>query len=463
MGILPVAVAAVILLAVIVGGIIVNTTRRGEPAIHGGKRARSTSRDKAQILKEANRRLASNPKDAEALTELGDLAWIEQDWERALKLYESLVEISAGNPDVDEFMANARYGIAALRLGRFDEAYKGLTIARTIRQDEFDVDFNLGYLEFQRRAYEKAANLLRHAAQANPDHAPTQRYLGSSYFRLKMYKDALLSLRRAIDLEPEDKESLYMAAECHYELGNLDQALKIFTHLRADPALGPQAALFAGTVHLNQRLYDRAIEDFDIGLKHPNMRIETMVELKYRLSAACIKTQDVGRAVALLTEIQTAYPNYKDVLALLGKYRELNSNRNLRIFLLGGTSEFVTLCRKIALMFFPKAKVKITDISVQSNDWADILAEVGTTKWSDIILFRFIRSQGMVGELSVRDFHARVKDLKAGKGYCISAGAFSDEAKRFVEARLLDLIEKQKLMKYLDTIDSRAKGLLDET
>ena len=122
----------------------------------------------------------------------------------------------------------------------------------------------------------------------------------------------------------------------------------------------------------------------------------------------------------------------------------------------------MTLCRKIALLFFPKAKVKITDISVQGNDWADILAEIETSKWSDLILFRFIRSQGTVGELSVRDFHARVKDVKAGKGYCITAGLFSEEAKRFVEARLIDLIEKQSLMETLNSIDARAKGMLSE-
>jgi hypothetical protein len=147
---------------------------------------------------------------------------------------------------------------------------------------------------------------------------------------------------------------------------------------------------------------------------------------------------------------------------LLAKYRELNSNRNLQIFLLGTASDFVTLCRKIALLYFPKAKVKITDISVQGNEYADILAEVETSKWSDLILFRFIRSQGTVGELSVRDFHARVKDLKAGKGYCITAGTFSEEARRFVEARLIDLIDKSVLMQTLNSIDTRAKGLLAE-
>jgi len=71
-----------------------------------------------------------------------------------------------------------------------------------------------------------------------------------------------------------------------------------------------------------------------------------------------------------------------------------------------------------------------------------------------------IRSTGTIGELVLRDFHARIKDLKAGRGYCLTAGTFSDEAKKFVEARLIDLMEKDKLMGLLNTIDSTQKGLL---
>jgi tetratricopeptide (TPR) repeat protein len=416
------------------------------------------AKDRSQILKEANRRLASNPKDGEALGALGDIAWQEQDWERAARTYEILCEVATGNPDLDEFTANLRYGISCLRLNRLEDAYKGLAVARTIAQDNFDVNFNLGFLEYQRKQYEKAVVLLKQAVQQNGEHSLALRYLGHAYVKTHAYKEALLVLKRAVDLDPEDKESLFAMAECFYEIGNLDQSLKIFTHLRADPVLGPQAALFAGTVHLNQKLTDKAVQDFEIGLKHPDIKIETAVELKYRLAAAYLKSQEIGKAVACLNEVLALAPNYKDVPALLAKYKELNSNRNLQTYLLGATSEFVTLCRKIVLMFFPKAKVKITDISVNKNEWADILAEIETSKWQDIVLFRFIRSSGTVGELMVRDFHARVKDVKAGKGLCISGGGYSDEAKKFVEARLIDLIEKPQLMMLLNTIDSRVKS-----
>jgi tetratricopeptide (TPR) repeat protein len=460
MGLLPVVVIVVV---VLVFAIVLTMSFSGKKGDRSGSaKHRLKAKDKAQLMKEANRRLASNPKDFDALAALGGLAWEEQDWERAFKAYETIAEAGAGNPDVNEFEANSRYGIAAIKLAKNDDAYRGLMVARTLKQDDFEVNYNLGVLEYQKKAYEKAVSLLKQATSVQLEHPMALRYLGNSYFKIKAYKEALAALRKAIDLEPDDKESLFAAAECYYELGNLEQALKIFTHLRADPVLGPSASLFAGTVHLNQRLYERAVADFEIGLKHQNVKLDTIIELKYRLAAAALKMQDIGKAVSLLTEIQSLYPNFKDVPALLVKYRELNSNRNLQIFLLGATSDFVTLCRKITLFFFPKAKVKIVDISVQGNDYADILAEIETSKWSDLILFRFIRSQGTVGELSVRDFHARVKDVKAGKGYCITAGLFSDEAKRFVEARLIDLIDKQSLMKTLNSIDARAKGLLAE-
>ena len=70
-----------------------------------------------------------------------------------------------------------------------------------------------------------------------------------------------------------------------------------------------------------------------------------------------IDTQDWQyTSSAILNEVQAIFPNFKDVPALLAKYKELNSNRNLQIFLIGAASDFVTLCRKIVLTFFPKAK-----------------------------------------------------------------------------------------------------------
>jgi restriction endonuclease Mrr len=111
------------------------------------------------------------------------------------------------------------------------------------------------------------------------------------------------------------------------------------------------------------------------------------------------------------------------------------------------------------MTYFAKAKTKITNIAVNKSEWADITAEVDTPKWSDIIMFRFIRTQGSVGELIVRDFHSHLKEVKAGKGICVTVGMFTEEAKRYTEARLIDLIEKEKLAVLLNTVDAKAAAV----
>ena len=51
-----------------------------------------------------------------------------------------------------------------------------------------------------------------------------------------------------------------------------------------------------------------------------------------------------------------------------------------------------------------------------------------------------MRTEGDVGELIVRELYARLKDTRAGRGFCFTVGNYSEGAQSFVEARLIDLI-----------------------
>jgi len=427
-----------------------NRTRSG-----GGGTKGSKGRD--AILKSTKKRLEQNPRDPQALAELGDLYYREEVWDQAFKTYGSLAELGPSAPD--EFEANLRWGLSALKLGLTEDAYKGLYMARTMNPTNFEAAYNLGVLEFQRKNYEKAIQILNQARIQDPDNAPTLRTLGHAYFRIKKNKEAMTYIRKAIDLAPDDKESLFTLAECYYEANQTEQALRVFTHLRGDPAMGASACLTCGMINSDGRQYEKAIQDFELGLRHENIKPDVKVELRYRLAQCYLKNNDIAKALPLLRSIQTENPSYKDVAVLIGKYQELNANKNLQIFLMAPSGDFVALCRKIVIGYFPKAKVKIANISVNKNEWADILAEVDTPKWSDVIMFRFIRTQGSIGELIVRDFHSHLKEVKAGKGVCVTVGAFSEEARRYTEARLIDLIEKEKLTAILNTVDAKVENI----
>lgn len=439
--------AIAVLLLGIFGVVFVLGKRKGG----AGKR----DRGREVILKEANKRLAQNPRDLEALKSLGDLYFREESWNEALKTYEILVESGSGNPALDQFEANLRYGIAANKLGLLDEAAKGFATARTYNPNNFELNYNLGALEFQRKNYDKAIPLLQQARTQQPDHAPTLRTLGHSFFRVKKFKESMAFIRKAIDLSPDDKESLYTLAECYFEASQTEQALRIFSHLRADPQMGPNACLYCGTINISNHQNAAAIADLELGLKHQSVKPDVLLELKYRLATVYLQEQEMGRALALLREIQATNASYKDVSLLISKYQELNANKNLQVYMMAPAADFVALCRKMVMNYYQRAKVKVSNI-VSSNDWVDILAEVDTSKWSDVVMFRFIRTQGSIGELILRDFHSHLKEHKAGKGICITVGKFTDEAKRYTEARLIDLIDKEQLTGLLNAVDARA-------
>ena len=43
-------------------------------------------------------------------------------------------------------------------------------------------------------------------------------------------------------------------------------------------------------------------------------------------------------------------------------------------------------------------------------------------------------------------------DVKADRGFCITAGIFTEEAHKYIEGRPLDLVEKAKLTKVLKAV-----------
>ena len=418
-----------------------------------------SDQDRNTILKEANKRLASNPKDTQALMALADLHFSEQNYKQSMKTYGILLELCATNSNLDEPFINLRFGLSAMKAGVWTEAYKSLTIARTKDQGNFDINSSLGILEYKRGNFEKAVSLLVLALKEKHNDYDSLRHTGLSLFKLRRYKEAAPYLRNAANGHPDDKETLFCLARSLFEMGQLDQSVKIFSHLRPDPEWGPRAALYCGTVNKQKKEYESAIMDFEIGLKHQQINSEILLELKYRLADCYNQISQLDKTLTQLDEIYSINPKYKDVELQRKKIKELTSNQNLQTYLMAPINEFIALCRRLTVALFPKTRIKVLDISVNKNEYVDILAEVKARKWEDLILFRFYREEGNIGDFSVRELYAHIKEVHAGRGFCLSAGTFSEEAEKFVEARLIDLLPKSKLVKLMDKVKNSPQSL----
>jgi len=412
-------------------------------------RKRSLRRDRDLVVREATRRLAQDPRDVAALQDLAGIAFEEGDFADSYKHYRSLVSLCGANPEIDEFEVNLRLGQSALRVKKPQEAHKHLMVARSLRPDEFEVNFNLGLMAYMQKNHQKASEHFRIAHSQRPDDVATNRYLGHSLFSQQLYSEGIEVLQRVLDFEPEDKKAQFLLAKSYYALKQNDPALEIFTRLRTDPDIGAISALHAGTLNTNAKKFTIALEDFDIGLRHENIKQAVFLELKYRLAEVYLKTGELSGALRLWKEISTLQPNYKDVAQKIGQYQEVNTNRFLQTFLLGASSEFISLCRRIATRYYANASTKLVNISLRKGEYADMVAQVRTPQWEDQVLFRFVRSQGSIGELLLRDLYVHAKDIRAPRAVCVTAGTFSEQARGFVEARMIDLVEKDSLFKML--------------
>ena len=68
-------------------------------------------RDRQSIMREANRKLAQDPHNPQALKMLADLYFSEAAWDKAFPLYNLMIDISAAHAEIDTVTTGLRYGI----------------------------------------------------------------------------------------------------------------------------------------------------------------------------------------------------------------------------------------------------------------------------------------------------------------------------------------------------------------
>lgn len=447
-GVAVLAVAAILIMAM---GKKPQSGKNSKNANAKGKLDAKKTKSQAQIMKEAARRLSKNPHDPAGLVPLGDVYFTNSLWDKAITVYNNLIHLSATNTEIDAFTANLRAGICLVQLQKYHEALGSLSMAYKLNSRDYDVNYYLGYTFYMTNVFDKAAPCFKKALMIKPDATGVYLMLGQSLYKSHHFRDSLPYFKKALDEDPGNKEALFGMADAMAEEGFGDKAIKVFMHLRADPTYGARSCLQAGIYHAKNNDLENAIQDFEIGLKHADIPVDVKLELQYHLAQCYFSINKMAQGLNNLRLIRDVNPNYKDVNALINRYQELSQNKNLQVYLSSSTTDFVTLCRKIISVIYHSDRIKIQDISV-GPVFTDVLANINAGKWEDLEVFRFFRTTSSTGEIYIRDFHGHMHDINADKGFCITAGEFSEEAHKFAEGRPLDLIEKTHLTKLLKQI-----------
>lgn len=412
-----------------------------------------SKKSRASIIKDAEKKISHDPHNVGALTSLGEIYYLEENWEKSYTIYKTLFDISAAHVEIDQLKVSLRKGIAAYNIGKNDEAVIALSFALKKDPTNWEAASFLGQAFYKNNVFDKAIFCLKRAHDLNPALTSVFGSLGLSYFKAQKYKESLPYLKKTLDMQPDNKEIMFSIAVAMTETGMGEKALKIFLHLRPDPVFGARSCLEAGRVHERQKNLELAIQDYEIGMKLQNVPEKEALLIKYRCANDFIALKNLSKALTLLKQIQALHPGYKDVEALVARYAELNQNSNLQTYLLSGTSDFVALCRKFIAVYYAKQVVKIEDVSVQAES-VEILCDVDFDKMEDRELFRFYRSTNVIGDMNIRELHSKLRDLKCDRGFCVTMGKFSESAHKFIDGRPIDFIEKDQLVNVLKKINT---------
>ena len=410
-------------------------------------RSKKKQKSRDQIIQEAHKRLSSNPRNVPALQTLSEMFFEDQNWKRSLEINGALNKLTATNHNqgTEKGIYQLRYGIAAFHLNMLTEAHTALLPVSHIKGIAFEANYYLGLAEYQQNNYEHAAAYLDNAIKIDPDHIDCLKHFAVSHYRLKHYKKAI-SVFQYLSEKLDDDEILFSLAQCYYHVGRNHPALTIFEQLKHNDIFGLQSAVISGCIYLNQQMFEKAKENFEISLQYPNLPPQTKLEMQYRLAITFTKLQQLHNANDLFQQVYNQDPNYKDVADRIRWASELAQNQYLQTYLLGKDAEFTAICRQFCALYFKNSTTKIMDIYVKKGHHVDIIVDVKTPHWSELTLFRFVKTTGIMGDLVLKDLNARMKEKRIVRGICVCAGSYSPVAQEFVLARLIDLVPKTKLL-----------------
>ena len=78
------------------------------------------------VVKEYEKKLAHDPHNVEALSEIGAVYYDDGNWEKVWSIYKTLFDLSSAHTEIDVAEVTRKWGVAGYNLQKYDEAINAL-------------------------------------------------------------------------------------------------------------------------------------------------------------------------------------------------------------------------------------------------------------------------------------------------------------------------------------------------
>ncbi|WNY65683.1 tetratricopeptide repeat protein [Borreliella andersonii] len=216
-------------------------------------------------------------------------------------------------------------GIVSNNLGNFkqSEEYLNLFNANAKEPNEIAI-YNLSIAKFENNKLEESLEIINKAIDLNPEKSEYLYLKASINLKKGNYQNAISLYNLVIEKNPENTSAHINLAKAYEKSGNKNQAistLEKIIHKNNKLALNN-----LGILYKKEKNYQKAIEIFEKAI------INSDIEAKYNLATTLIEINDNTRAKDLLREYTKLKPNNPEALHALGiiEYNENNNDQTLR-------------------------------------------------------------------------------------------------------------------------------------
>ena len=155
MGILIAVLISIIVAALIVVILMLFKSSGSKTKKEGKLTSSIQKRGSSAVVKELEKKLLHDPHNINVLGDLGKIFFEMENWEKVWAVYKSLYSLAPVNSEVNSAFCTQRMGIAAYKLGKYDEAINSFLLSGKENPDSFDTNYYLGLSFYNKEIYDK--------------------------------------------------------------------------------------------------------------------------------------------------------------------------------------------------------------------------------------------------------------------------------------------------------------------
>lgn len=383
---------------------------------------------------------------------MGQIFEKQEKFQQAINEYISALKKAGTISEAEQLHIHSLLAELYFKVKRFDEALgEYLVLSKRYPNDPYYL-MQIGEIFFAKKKFSNATNYFKKSLELESKNPKAHYNIGRIYFFVKKYKDAERHLLQTIKLSPKFYDAYYYLGIIYLQQNHPKYAIQYLKKAIYSIKFKGQAYFQIGLILEATKNCEQAIGFYTKALNNLKDN-DVILQAKYNIAACYEKLGKIDEAVKFWEEIALENKDYKDVDKKLALYAELSLDDKFKEYIIDKGDNLKNLINKIInnlnykILEYYDFKNIIYVIGIPKT-----VAESSTTK-KDNNLFIFYRNIDMnlfVDDLAI--LKDKMKKYNCSRMHIILPGKFSQDVIEYAQSRNINLIDKETLLKMLNSI-----------